>query len=355
MLNRDNLRMQKFEPATASEAELRAAHVFLVRTSAELWPLGPHETFEEFLNGLRTRPPSEEYHKWYVTPKDASEPVAGANLFIWYGEANQHIANFWVRVLPEYRRQGIATRLLQPVAETARANDRALLQAWTTSNAPDGSAFMERIGAKMGQEESVSKLELREMNRDLIHEWLDNAEALQSEFELGFWVGKYPQRELETMTKMREVIGNSMPRDETEQEDDVYTVERVREWQESIEQRGIELWTAYVRERSTRRIAGYTELAWKSEHPEDLEQWDTGVLHEYRNRGIGRWLKAALIDRVQHERPQVQQVRTGNSSTNASMLRINHEMGFKPYQTTFAWQISLDKMFTYLASAGEQA
>ena len=211
-------------------------------------------------------------------------------------------------------------------------------------------AFLERLGGKIGQKDSISQLKLSELNRGLVGEWLENAKSLQGEFELGFWEGKYPESDIEAITDLRDVIQNSMPRDETELEDDAFTVEQVREWQDVMVRRGIVVWTAYVRERNTGRFAGYTEVAWKPAHPEDLEQWDTGVVPAYRNRGIGRWLKAAMIDKVRRERPEVQQVRTGNSTTNASMLRINHEMGFKPYQSTYTWQIALDRVFDYLTS-----
>jgi GNAT superfamily N-acetyltransferase len=151
---------------------------------------------------------------------------------------------------------------------------------------------------------------------------------------------------------MKEIVENSMPRDDAEQEDTVWTPERVREWEKMLVRRGMERWSAYVRERRSGQFAGYTEVVWRRSQPDMLLQWDTGVIHEFRNRGIGRWLKAAMIEKVQRDRPEVHEVRTGNSLTNASMLRINHEMGFKPYQTTYSWQIALETVVDYLSSLG---
>jgi GNAT superfamily N-acetyltransferase len=110
----------------------------------------------------------------------------------------------------------------------------------------------------------------------------------------------------------------------------------------------MERWSAYVRQRSSGRFAGYTEVVWRRSQPDVLHQWDTGVVHEFRNRGIGRWLKAAMIEKVQRDRREVTEVRTGNAATNASMLRINHEMGFKPYQTSYTWQVETDDVLAYL-------
>jgi GNAT superfamily N-acetyltransferase len=355
MTAQQGFELRPFDPLTASDAELRAMHAFLDAAGRESWPDQPRETFEEYLNNLHNRLPSEEVHEWAVSRAGEDAPVGHASLVIWHGDANQHMANFSVNVLPPFRRRGIASRLLEPVAQAAQGRDRTLLQAGTTSHVQAGDAFLSRIGAKRVAEESISKLELSELNRDLMREWLERASALHDEFELGFWEGAYPEDELEAIAKLREVVSNSMPREEAEGDDDIVTVERVREWEEWLAKSNRQRWTAYVRERSTKRFAGYTEVVWRPSQPDLLHQWDTGVLLEYRNRGIGRWLKAAMIEKVRRERPQVQQVRTGNAASNASMLRINHEMGFKPAERAFTWQVALDKVFDYLAGREAKA
>jgi hypothetical protein len=65
--------------------------------------------------------------------------------------------------------------------------------------------------------------------------------------------------------------------------------------------------------------------------------------------GLGSWLKAAMIDKVLRERPQVTLIRTGNAQSNAPMLAINFELGFKPRASEYNWQISRDKVKAYLA------
>jgi hypothetical protein len=63
---------------------------------------------------------------------------------------------------------------------------------------------------------------------------------------------------------------------------------------------------------------------------------------------LGRWLKAAMLDKVLKERPQVKYVRTGNADSNAAMLKINTELGFKPYTADAIWQVELQKVLDYL-------
>jgi len=74
------------------------------------------------------------------------------------------------------------------------------------------------------------------------------------------------------------------------------------------------------------------------------------VLPEFQNRGLGRWMKTAMLQKVLRERPQVTKIRTGNADSNAPMLKINHELGFKPYISTYAWQVELAQVQAYLDS-----
>jgi hypothetical protein len=55
-----------------------------------------------------------------------------------------------------------------------------------------------------------------------------------------------------------------------------------------------------------------------------------------------------LLDKVLRERPEIKFVRTGNADSNAAMLKINSEMGFKPYLSEIAWQVDIEQVDKYL-------
>ena len=74
--------------------------------------------------------------------------------------------------------------------------------------------------------------------------------------------------------------------------------------------RGTMRWTAYARQRATGVFAGYTEVFWNPHQPEILHHGGTGVFPEHRNRGLGRWLKAIMLETMLRELPQAQFVRT---------------------------------------------
>ncbi len=128
------------------------------------------------------------------------------------------------------------------------------------------------------------------------------------------------------------------------------TPENLRSIEQFQQARGIQRWTLYLTEEATGRYAGFTEVMWNPNRPMILEQGFTGVDPAFRGRGLGRWLKAAMIEKVLAERPEVVFVRTGNANQNAPMLKINTEMGFKPYQAQTLWQIETQKVVDYLSA-----
>ena len=128
------------------------------------------------------------------------------------------------------------------------------------------------------------------------------------------------------------------------------TTEQLRQMEKNIFARGNQRWTFFVTQRATGKFAGYTDTIWNPNRPEILGQIMTGVFPQYRNKGLGRLLKAAMLDKVLKERPQVKYVRTGNADSNAAMLKINTELGFKPYTADAIWQVELQKVLDYLQS-----
>ena len=101
--------------------------------------------------------------------------------------------------------------------------------------------------------------------------------------------------------------------------------------------------------------AGMTEVTWHPSRPQILQQGMTGVLREYQGRGLGRWLKAAMLEMILRDRPEARVVRTGNADSNAPMLKINSELGFRPHESRYVWQVETARVLAYLESVGVQA
>jgi mycothiol synthase len=262
-------------------------------------------------------------------------------------EENQHIGQFTIEVLPEYRRRGLARQLLVHIAGVARRENRRVLIAETTERILAGSAFMQRIGAEKGMEGHTNQLKLAELDRGLLVCWLARADELAPAFELGLWIGPYPEDQMQAVVALHEVM-NQQPYDNLELHDIHYTPEQIRQMEQANFANGTQRWTLYARDRASGDLAGFTELYFNPRRPAVLQQGNTGVFPQYRSRGLGRWLKAAMLDKVLRERPDAQFVRTGNADSNAPMLKINNELGFKPYISQCFWQVETERVMGYL-------
>ncbi len=55
-----------------------------------------------------------------------------------------------------------------------------------------------------------------------------------------------------------------------------------------------------------------------------------------------------MMLRILRDRPEARHVRAGNADTNAPMLKINEEMGFRIFSAHITWQVSLEQVEAYL-------
>jgi len=339
--------VQSFDLRTASADDYAALNAFENRIRAERLPDDPPISLEEAVQGWQHIPDFVEVSQWVIWHPQGTGIIAGGDAAVLRLDTNQHMIDFGIAVLPEFRRQGLARSLLVPLVELAQRENRRLLITSTNERVPAGKAFMERLGARQGLVAHTNQLALAELDRELLQRWQTQGAERASGFRLGLWDGAYPEEYLEAIVQLHEVM-NTEPRDQLEIEDFHMTAEQLRQIEQSFIAKGTERWSMYIAEQATGQMAGYTEVFWNANRPHLLYQGDTAVFPAYRKRGLGRLLKATMMQKVLLQRPQVQFVRTGNADSNAAMLKINHEMGFKPYLAECVWQVETQQVSDYL-------
>lgn len=337
-----------FNPREATDDDLNLTNAFSNTMRAERMPDDPPTPLEEHMVHMRHIPNFVEVHAWHFQAEPGGPLIAAGHVGIVNLETNRHVADFGIDVLPAYRRQGLGKFLLARVAEAARGAGRTLLITGTSGRVPAGAAFLERAGAERGLEMHTNQLDIaKDLNRSLLQSWIDRAEERAADFELVWWNGLYSDEALTVMADMHSAVQNQMPRGDLKMEDTKLTVENMRDMEKGFAAGGGARLTVLAREKETGRYAGFTELHWHPNRPHLLGQGGTGVLTEFRNRGLGRWLKAAALLRALEQHPEAKFVRTGNADSNAAMLSINHAMGFKPYVSNIAWQVETEKALAY--------
>lgn len=341
-------RLEQIDIRQATDAQLAALNALTNAMRLERFSDDPPIALDEDMRRWRNIPDVIKVAEWLVW--DGGALIAEGHTEFLLTEENRHLLEFNIFVRPERRRQGIATDLLAQIAGHAEREGRPVLHSFTFGNVPSGEAFMRRIGAEVGLEIHTNQLDLADLNRDLLPLWQERATERAGGFDLIVWTNGYPEGDLEQLVAVWESM-NRAPRGSLQMEDFHWTVDHIRDFVRSDRKRGNEVWSIVVRERATGNLAGFTEVVWHPNRPEIVQQRGTGVLPRYQNLGLGRWMKAAMLDKILRERPQVTRVRTGNADSNAPMLKINRELGFLPYISHEVWQIELPRIQAYLAGA----
>ncbi len=348
--------MMQIEPFTAlaaSPREYAAYNALMNSIRAERLPDDPPLTVDGETRLLQSRPAFVDARHWGAW--DGGQMVAAGAALIAREAFNQHLATGMIDVLPAYRRQGIGRQLLERIADAAVAERRRQILFECYSTAPSGEAFMRRIGGTLGLVEQMSSLDLSTLDRALLRRWIEAGERLRPEFELVVREDLADGPDLARVADIWNVM-NTAPRENLELEDEQHTEERVRDIARYIKARGGTHWGYYVRHAAGGAFAAFSETTWFPDNPTIVEQWATGVRPEFRGRGLGRWIKAAMMDRVLRERPEAQFMRTENAGSNEPMLQINRELGFRLYVTRFFWQLTTQQALDYLngrPAAGE--
>lgn len=316
---------------------------------AERWPLDNPRTTEDYKLQFANLPKWIALKFWAITAPDSDEILALASAqFQTSTPENAHLVQAQIDVLPDHRQKGYGKALLREIVTFTKAEGRTLIMLAADSLVPAGKAFMEKAGADMGMAAVVNQLDLADVDQDLLTSWETLAQERAKDYALGYWKDAIPEEDLQAYLRLKHVM-NTAPTDDLDVEDFQLTEEKLRQIEAYFAATGYTRWTCYARNTVTGEYAGYTEVFIDPKEPHILEQEDTGVDPKFRNLGLGRWLKAAMLSKIIAEHPEIKYVRTGNAGSNAPMLRINKELGFKVYKTQEIFQITVEQAEAYLA------
>lgn len=329
-----------------SDDEIVALHAFANVLGAESNPDDPPMPIELARASVTDIPDFVELKTFVGRDPDGSV-VAQANTSFLRTEENRHLVNASIRVRADRRRRGIGTALLGLVADVAEREGRTLLVGATSETVPAGDAFATAVGAEAAQANHVNRLVLADVDRDLVQRWVDDGPTRAPGYSLEWLDGIFPDDRLEELLDVMHVM-NDAPRDGVQREDMRITPEQYREMSKQVEAVGVEIWSLFARHDASGRLVGLTDVSWLAADADTIHQGNTGVRPEHRGHALGKWLKATMLQRIFEQRPQAKDIRTGNADSNDAMLKINRELGFKPYRASTTWQVTVDRVRRYL-------
>jgi mycothiol synthase len=335
------------EPADLSTADddlLREVTALTNAIGSERVPEDPPLSFEAFASRVRNRPSMIVIRDWLV--RSAEGELVGRGLVVRFeADTNQHLREASIDVLPAHRRKGIARRLLREIVAGAGDADDIVLSFFINDRVPSAAAFLKRIGAKMALTMRTSQLDLSQLDRAMVREWA----ALPTEGYRLEWIdGDIPEDQMKNVIVAYDTM-NTAPRGDSAMEDWNTTPDQIREFDRSRRATGRERRLVLAIHEPTGDTAGYTELSYDPKVPHLIWQQGTAVIPSHRGHGLGKWVKAAMLERALRDWPKARLIRTGNADVNAPMLAINTRLGFKPSWAESIWEVGIADARRYAA------
>ncbi len=273
--------------------------------------------------------------RWLALSKKTGQGIGYAQATIATEQAlnfdtAKNLAGVTIEVIKDFRGQGLGTRLLCLLLD--KINEYGCVTTIGVFGVHQrGARFCEKFNGKVVQEENEFRLYFSDIDWELIANWQKAGEQRVKEDGIILHNFEFcPDDLLEGYAALYTEIINQRPLGEITVRHRITPESHRERVRLLITERGHKLFTLVTQEADD-SLSGLTEMVFIPESDYYIEQLLTGVREPFRNRGLGKWLKAEMISFIHKQHPSIKFIVTDNATTNAPMLSINERLGFKEF------------------------
>ena len=250
----------------------------------------------------------------------------------WWLVGNTDTVDVELAVVPEFRRQGVGSRLLEVAVERVRAEGRRIVSGTNVAGDPvtgesAGTAFARARGFEKKHAELHQVVELP-IDVTALEQPVDGYELVQ-------WREHVPDEWLEQFVELLSGMSEDVPTGDRTDEPVRWTPELVRDAEARRVAQGRFTYTTAAVHTASGELAAYTQMGGTPETPERLNQYDTYVRRTHRGNGLGIAVKAPNLRAIQAG-PAV--LHTWNAPENGPMIAVNAKLGFRPVAQRTIWE-----------------
>jgi len=259
----------------------------------------------------------------HLLARDGKGAIVGVGSAYLPLKDNLTLAYVSVHVVPEHRRHGHGSAILEGLAEIARKHGRATLMAEVKWDGDQSDSANVAFAAAHG-----FALDLLDAHRVLFLPVSLPPAPVRDGYTLQTWRGPCPQEWIDQYANLLTLIVQEAPMGEFPLENEFYDAERVRS-DEALFLKQRRQMQVVVALSPAGDLAGHTQLVFPESDPRDAYQWDTLVLKEHRGHGLGLSLKVRAMEASQDLLEGRAFIHTHNAARNVPMITVNEAMGFR--------------------------
>lgn len=274
---------------------------------------------------------SEEYEPKRCLLLDESLQIIGRLSQVYYTEKsptyndNKNTCEIFIDIKSTHQKMGLGSFLLKHAVNIAHKDHKTKYQS--NYMLEKSGRFCEKYGFSIASARHLNRLYMKDVDWSLMDSWASSGNVEVHEI--------IPEEDLIDYCQMYTECGMMAPDydgDYTASEQ--LTPESKRRMEADCKKDGICQLTGIVKN-DEGKIIGMTEVAYYLADPTKVYQELTGVLTDYRGKGIGKLLKSAMLIEVKNKVKEIEYMETGNNDKNYAMLAINTKMGFKEHAAHF--------------------
>jgi mycothiol synthase len=262
--------------------------------------------------------------------------TANYSLMSWMFHPRKYAGS--VMVHPEHRRRGIGAALYDTILAAVEEHGAISLRGEAREDRPEGIRFLEQRGFVAGMIEQESAVDLTRFEPEKFAEALTRLEGTGIRILCYEDLGDDPERHRKLYV-MEGIAEKDMPAPEP------LTQPSFENYCKKVFENHKFIPATYFVAVEGDDYVGLSNL-WSRNVPGSLDTGFTGVLREYRGRGLATALKVAVLSRAKEL--GYKEALTWNDKTNAGMLGINWRLGFEKRP---AW-IDYEKIIRAESEAG---
>jgi len=251
---------------------------------------------------------------------------------------NLSAADIEVDVLPEHRRRGYGTELLEKCEELARDHGRTrfdAMTAWPYDGPPDGAGTS---GVEFGKVHGyvfglgdVQREVVLPVDEAVLDELEAEAAVRAGDYELRTWSGPFTDDDLLlSYLELSSKLITEAPTGELDYEDEAVDVEAHRIHEATVaKQERVKFTTVALAPDGS--VAAFTDLMAPTHQTTHVYQWGTLADRKHRGHRLGLAVKVANLRALQATgQYDGRRLVTWNAEVNDHMIGINARMGFVP-------------------------